>query len=80
MGHYRSEMISDEQAEREDRQRREKHEMNRQGAMALKQIFGEQAAAVAFLINYMNTRYRASPEEYAAAIERLTCPENNGPV
>lgn len=50
MGHYRSEMISDEEFEKEERERMMRNAMMDQGALALKRLFGDDAAAVAYLL------------------------------
>jgi hypothetical protein len=80
MGHYRSEMMSDAEFEAERRARQEKEDMKREGARALKEMFGDKAAAVAYFIaSQVHSQYEARPEKFRDAIARYAAPENKGP-
>jgi hypothetical protein len=80
MGHYRSEMMSDEEFEAERREFEKKETMKREGAQALKAVFGDNAAAVAYFIaSQMSTTFETRPEKYEEAIARYTKPSGSKP-
>ena len=80
MGHYRSEMMSDEEFKAERREFEKKESMKREGAQALKAVFGDNAAAVAYFIASQQSRVvDPTPEKYEEAIKRYTAPDANKP-
>lgn len=81
MGHYRSEMISQEEWEEEQREFQERDRLTSEGILALKEIFGERAVAVAYLLHTLSKpRYEMSALRFAEEFKRreeraLTRPE-----